>query len=264
MCRGSRPTRSHTAGRRGLLRLDFNEHTIGPSPRVLAALAALTGEDLALYPDEGRARAAIARHLSLGGRSDFVLTSGADEAIRLVCDGYVSAGERVLILEPGYAMYRFYATLAGAEIDAVTVEPDLGLPGRRPANGLARAAAPARHPRRSPQPDGHGRAGGPHRRDRRGPPRHARAGRRGVRRLRRPHVAAPAVVACPTCSWRGPSRRRTAWPGCASACWPAIATRSRGWRGCDRPTPSTPWRSSAVEAAVEDPAWAVVVRGGGP
>ena len=127
-----------TAGRRGLLRLDFNEHTIGPSPRVLQRLAALTGEDLAVYPDEGRARAAIARPLSLGGEADLVLTSGADEAIRLVCDGFVSAGERVLILEPGYAMYRFYATLAGAEIDAVTVEPDL----RFPIGGLRTAVAP--------------------------------------------------------------------------------------------------------------------------
>jgi histidinol-phosphate aminotransferase len=117
-----------TAGRRGLLRLDFNEHTIGPSPRVLERLAALTGEDLALYPDESGARAPIARHLSLGPSAEFVLTSGADEAIRLVCDGFVGAGERVLILEPGYAMYRFYATLAGAEIDAVTVEPDLQFP----------------------------------------------------------------------------------------------------------------------------------------
>jgi histidinol-phosphate aminotransferase len=126
-----------TAGRRGLLRLDFNEHTIGPSPRVLERLAALTGEDLAVYPDEGPARAAIARHLGLGRDADFVLTSGADEAIRLVCDGFVSARERVLILEPGYAMYRFYATLAGAEIDAVTVEPDLQFPvgGLRTALG---------------------------------------------------------------------------------------------------------------------------------
>jgi histidinol-phosphate aminotransferase len=132
------PYTVETAGRRGLLRLDFNEHTIGPSPRVLERLAALTGEDLALYPDEGRARAAIARHLSLGREADFVLTSGADEAIRLVCDGFVSTCERVLILEPGYAMYRFYATLAGAEIDAITVEPDLQFPVGGLRTALAR------------------------------------------------------------------------------------------------------------------------------
>lgn len=125
---GLAPYTVHTAGRRGKLRLDFNEHTSGPSPRVLARIQAATAEDLALYPDEGAARAAVAGHFVLRPDVDFVLTSGADEAIRLVCDGYVQAGERVVILEPGYAMYRFYATLAGAEIRPVTVEPDLGFP----------------------------------------------------------------------------------------------------------------------------------------
>jgi histidinol-phosphate aminotransferase len=122
------PYTVNTAGRRGLLRLDFNEHTIGPSPRVLARLSAVSGEDLALYPDESAARAAVARYFGFDADVNFVLTSGADEAIRLVCDGYVQPGERVLILDPGYAMYRFYATLAGAEICAVQVEPDLRFP----------------------------------------------------------------------------------------------------------------------------------------
>lgn len=122
------PYTVHTAGRRGLLRLDFNEHTIGPSPHVLAKLASISGEDLALYPDESNARTAIRRYFGFGEEEDFVLTSGADEGIRLVCDGYVRSGERVVLLEPGYAMYRFYATLAGAVIVPITVEDDLGFP----------------------------------------------------------------------------------------------------------------------------------------
>ena len=118
------PYTVHTAGRRGMLRLDFNEHTIGPSPRVLDRLAAISGEDLALYPDESGARTAVRRHFGFDDVVDFVLTSGADEGIRLVCDGYVQAGERVVMLDPGYAMYRFYATLAGADIRPVTVLDD--------------------------------------------------------------------------------------------------------------------------------------------
>ncbi|MEW5983681.1 MAG: histidinol-phosphate transaminase [Acidobacteriota bacterium] len=129
-----------TAGRRGLLRLDFNEHTIGPSPHVLARVSAVTGEDLALYPDERAARAAVTRHFAFGDDVDFVLTSGADEGIRLVCDGFVQAGERVLLLEPGYAMYRFYATLAGAELLPVTVEDDLSFPARGVRTTLAAGA----------------------------------------------------------------------------------------------------------------------------
>ena len=37
----------------GGLRLHLNENTAGCSPRVLAALEALTGEDIAFYPDYG-------------------------------------------------------------------------------------------------------------------------------------------------------------------------------------------------------------------
>jgi len=122
------PYTIQAAGRRGLLRLDFNEHTVGPSPRVIERLAAVTGEDLALYPDESGARAAVARHFGFGQGVDFVLTSGADEGIRLVCDAYLQPGERVAVLDPGYAMYRFYATLAGGDICAIDVEPDLRFP----------------------------------------------------------------------------------------------------------------------------------------
>lgn len=131
------PYTVHTAGRRGLLRLDFNEHTTGPSPRVLERLASITSEDLALYPDESGARRAIRRHFGFSDEEDFVLTSGADEGIRLVCDGYVQSGERVVMLEPGYAMYRFYATLAGAVIVPVTVREDLGFPVESLRDALA-------------------------------------------------------------------------------------------------------------------------------
>jgi histidinol-phosphate aminotransferase len=38
-------------GRRGLLRLDFNENTVGPSPKVVAALRAIPAEEYAIYPE---------------------------------------------------------------------------------------------------------------------------------------------------------------------------------------------------------------------
>lgn len=125
------------AGRRPFLRLDFNENTGGPSPRVLERLKSLTPEDVACYPDETEARLAVARHFGLEGRRDVVLTSGVDEGIRLACDCFVRAGEQVVLLTPGYAMYRFYATLAGARVVEVEVEDDLSFPER----AVRRAAA---------------------------------------------------------------------------------------------------------------------------
>lgn len=38
-------------GRRGLLRLDFNENTVGPSPRVVEAIRAIPSDHYAIYPE---------------------------------------------------------------------------------------------------------------------------------------------------------------------------------------------------------------------
>jgi histidinol-phosphate aminotransferase len=116
------------AGRRGFLRLDFNENTLGPSPRVLERLRAVRPEEIALYPDESEARAAVARRFGLSGGLELVLTSGVDEGIRLLCDCFIRPGERAVLIEPGYPMYRFYATLAGAEVREVVVPEDLSFP----------------------------------------------------------------------------------------------------------------------------------------
>src|SRR5262249_58845079 len=52
-----------TAGRTGKLRLDFNENTVGCSPHVIAALKDRLGaEGLAVYPEYGEAKEAIARY----------------------------------------------------------------------------------------------------------------------------------------------------------------------------------------------------------
>ena len=125
-----RPYSVPSAGRRGFLRLDFNENLLGPSPRVVERLRAIEPEDIASYPDESRARAAVARRFGLGPSLDLVLTSGADEAIRLVCDCFVRPGERVLLVEPGYPLYRFYATLAGGRVTAVSGGETLEFPER--------------------------------------------------------------------------------------------------------------------------------------
>ena len=147
------------AGRRGLLRLDFNENLSGPSPRVLERLRGLGIEDVALYPDETEARAAAACHFGLGPEQDLVLTSGVDEGIRLLCDCFVRPGERVVLLEPGYPMYRFYATLAGAEIVDVSYGPDLAFPGAALIEAVERGCrllilGDPNNPTGTPVPDG--------------------------------------------------------------------------------------------------------------
>jgi len=108
-----------TAGRAGKLRLDFNENTVGCSPRVVAALKDhLTADGLAVYPEYGEAKAAIARYFRVRPEQ-FVFTNGTDEAIQVLLNAYVDHGQEVLLLKPSYAMYRFYAEVAGASIKEV-------------------------------------------------------------------------------------------------------------------------------------------------
>jgi len=105
-----------TAGRAGKLRLDFNENTVGCSPRVIAALRdGLDAGRLSVYPEYGEAKEAVARFFQVEP-AEFLFTNGTDEAIQVFVNTYLDDNQEVLLLRPSYAMYRFYAEVAGARI----------------------------------------------------------------------------------------------------------------------------------------------------
>jgi histidinol-phosphate aminotransferase len=102
------------AGRQGL-RLDFNESTIGCSPRVLARLRSLDAETLARYPEREPVEAEVADFLGLDA-ADVLLTNGVDEAIHLLCSTYLEAGDEAIIVVPTFAMYAIFAQTEGARV----------------------------------------------------------------------------------------------------------------------------------------------------
>ena len=114
------------AGRQGL-RLDFNENTVGPSPRVLARLNRLTAEDLARYPERQPVEAVVAKYLSVP-ESALLLTNGVDEAIHLLCQAYLQEGDEALVVVPTYSMYRIYMSATGAEVVSVPAEEGFKFP----------------------------------------------------------------------------------------------------------------------------------------
>jgi len=118
-----------TAGRAGMLRLDFNENTVGCSPRVIEYLKQrLSASDLAVYPEYLDARRELAAFFG-AGEDELLLTNGTDEAIQVLVNTYVDSGDEVLLLRPSYAMYRFYAELAGASVRDVPYRAaDLSFP----------------------------------------------------------------------------------------------------------------------------------------
>jgi histidinol-phosphate aminotransferase len=123
------PYHPPTAGRAGKLRLDFNENTVGCSPKVISALKhAVSAADLSVYPEYGAAKEAIGRYFRVAP-DQFVFTNGTDEAIQVFINTYVDDGQEVIVLKPAYAMYRFYAEVAGAKITEIPYpQPDMEFP----------------------------------------------------------------------------------------------------------------------------------------
>jgi len=118
-----------TSGRAGKLRLDFNENTVGASPRVVESLKRhLNAEGLSIYPEYEQTKPALARFFGVP-ESEFILTNGTDEAIQVLVNTYVDDNQEVLLLHPSYAMYRFYSEVAGARVRELSYRPqDLSFP----------------------------------------------------------------------------------------------------------------------------------------
>jgi histidinol-phosphate aminotransferase len=105
-----------SAGRAGKLRLDFNENTVGCSPAVVRALVqAITQERLTIYPEYKATREVLSEFFAIP-QSQFLLTNGTDEAIQVLVNTFVDDDEEAIVLTPSYAMYRFYAEVAGAKV----------------------------------------------------------------------------------------------------------------------------------------------------
>jgi histidinol-phosphate aminotransferase len=127
-------------GRRQLLRLDFNENTIGPSPRVVEALRAIPAEAIATYPEYDGLREAVVANLSdrRGGRPGLTrsldpaqvgLFNGVDAAIHALFHAYGDRGDTLLTTSPTFGYYSPCAQMQGMAIEAIPYDlPDFAFP----------------------------------------------------------------------------------------------------------------------------------------
>ena len=126
-------------GRKGL-RLDFNENTVGCSPRVLERLRRIGFEELARYPEREPVEAVLAEHLDLDP-GEILLTNGVDEAIHLLCEAYLEPRDEVCIAVPTFSMYEIFAAATGARVINVPAAENFAFPGdalRRTINPTTR------------------------------------------------------------------------------------------------------------------------------
>jgi histidinol-phosphate aminotransferase len=121
-------------GRTKKLRLDFNENPIGCSPAVRRVLAKLSSASISAYPEQETVRRKATKHFGVQP-TELLLTNGTDEALSLVVSTFVEPRDRVLLVEPTYAMYRFYSELAGAQIVVARYDSTMMFPWK---NVLAR------------------------------------------------------------------------------------------------------------------------------
>lgn len=108
-----------------IARLASNENPFGASPTVARALA-----DLALrvgtYPDANctALRAAIAQRTGAGAEQ-IVIGNGSESILQMLCQAFLSPGDRVLTQRPAFGLHEIYPRMMGAQVELLALTPSL-------------------------------------------------------------------------------------------------------------------------------------------
>ncbi len=116
-------------GGAGVVKLNTNENPYPPSPRALAALAAIDGDSLRRYPqpfaDTFRRSAAEV----LGVDPDWILVgNGSDDLLTMLFRAVTGTGRTVAYPAPTYVLYRTLAAIQGAPVMEVPFDEEYTLP----------------------------------------------------------------------------------------------------------------------------------------
>lgn len=109
-----------------IARLASNENPFGPSPAVGLALAGLAAQ-VGSYPDANctALRAALAQRLDCAPEA-IVVGNGSEDILQMLCQAFLSPGERVLTQRPAFGLHEIYPKMMGAEVELLALTPSLG------------------------------------------------------------------------------------------------------------------------------------------
>lgn len=114
--------------RKGFLRLDMNEGVPGlPDDFIKMVAKKINSKLLSMYPEYDGLEKKIAKINKLDSEN-ILLSNGSDAAIKYIFDAYVSGGDKVLIVEPGFAMYAVYCEMFNARAITLKYKNDLSFP----------------------------------------------------------------------------------------------------------------------------------------
>ena len=115
-------------GRRNLLRLDFNENTIGPSPKVIQTLKGISREEISIYPEYSGLKEEFKSNLNKKNtninipESEIGIFNGVDAAINAIFHAYGDFNEVMLSTIPTFGYYEPCAHMRGMKIKSIPYE----------------------------------------------------------------------------------------------------------------------------------------------
>lgn len=99
------------------IKLNTNENPYPPSPQVIQAIQAATGDELRKYPDAPSRAGREAAARLYGYPSDWVImANGSDELLNNLIRACADDGEEIAYLHPSYSYYATLAAIQGARV----------------------------------------------------------------------------------------------------------------------------------------------------
>lgn len=111
-----------------LIKLNTNENPYGPSPKALAAMAAVLDDRLRLYPDPtaSQLRHTIAAYYGVKADQVFV-GNGSDEVLAFVFQALLSHDRPILFPDISYSFYPVYCQLYGIAFRTVPLDEQMAI-----------------------------------------------------------------------------------------------------------------------------------------
>lgn len=109
-----------------IARLASNENPYGASPAVARALVDLAAR-VGTYPDANctALRAAIAARTGVAPECT-VVGNGSEDILQMLCQAFLSQGDRVLTQRAAFGLHEIYPRMMGAQVELLALTPALG------------------------------------------------------------------------------------------------------------------------------------------
>lgn len=100
------------------MKLDSNENIYGVNNKVVETIKNFDLKKVSLYPSYGNLLDKLSKRYSVS-TDELLLTNGCDEALNIVINTYLEAGEEILSYTPSFSMPLLYSKAAGAKIKTI-------------------------------------------------------------------------------------------------------------------------------------------------